>query len=82
MTETTSDFLRQAVETLQSHDVENFLIISSMTLVKEHKLSFCTIYQRDDDIAIIKINEGVNVDAKMAREVSVTAAPASGPPRA
>ncbi len=28
MTETTSDFLRQAVETLQSHDVENFLIIA------------------------------------------------------
>ena len=28
MTETTSDFLRQAVETLQSHDVGNFLIIA------------------------------------------------------
>ena len=28
MTEMNSDFLRQAVETLQSHDVENFLIIA------------------------------------------------------
>jgi hypothetical protein len=28
MTEMGSDFLRQAVETLQSHDVENFLIIA------------------------------------------------------
>ena len=28
MTERNSDFLRQAVETLQSHDVENFLIIA------------------------------------------------------
>ena len=28
MGDTNSDFLRQAVETLQSHDVENFLIIA------------------------------------------------------
>jgi len=28
MTEMNSDFLRQAVETLQSHDVENFLIVA------------------------------------------------------
>jgi hypothetical protein len=28
MTEMNSDFLRQTVETLQSHDVENFLIIA------------------------------------------------------
>jgi len=28
MTEMNSDFLRQAVETLQSHEVENFLIIA------------------------------------------------------
>ena len=28
MSEMKSDFLRQAVETLQSHDVENFLIIA------------------------------------------------------
>ena len=28
MTEMNSDFLRQAVEILQSHDVENFLIIA------------------------------------------------------
>ena len=28
MTEVNNDFLRQAVETLQSHDVENFLIIA------------------------------------------------------
>ena len=28
MTEMNSDFLRQAVETLKSHDVENFLIIA------------------------------------------------------
>ncbi len=28
MSEMNSDFLRQAVETLQSHDVENFLIIA------------------------------------------------------
>jgi hypothetical protein len=28
MGDTSSDFLREAVETLQSHDVENFLIIA------------------------------------------------------
>jgi len=28
MGDTNSDFLRQAVETLQSHDVENFLIVA------------------------------------------------------
>jgi len=28
MTEMNSDFLKQAVETLQSHDVENFLIVA------------------------------------------------------
>ena len=35
MTEMNSDFLRQAVETLQSHDVENFLIIAENPESKE-----------------------------------------------
>ena len=34
MTEMNSDFLRQAVETLQSHDVENFLIIAENSQVE------------------------------------------------
>ena len=34
MTEMNSDFLRQAVETLQSHDVENFLIIAENPQLK------------------------------------------------
>lgn len=34
-----------------------------------YKLDFCTIIHRDDDIAIIEINEGVNLDADMAKEL-------------
>ena len=40
-----------------------------MTQVTEYKLSFCTLLQRDDDVVIIEINEGVEVDAKMAQEL-------------
>ena len=37
--------------------------------VKEYKLSFCTLFQRDDDVVIIEINEGVEVDTDMAQEL-------------
>ena len=41
-----------------------------MTEVTEYKLSFCTASHRDDDIAIIEINDGVEVNADMAREIT------------
>lgn len=41
---------------------------------KEYKLSFCTVIHRDDDIAIIEIDEGVNVDAEMSDEITGLAA--------
>ena len=41
-----------------------------MPQTKEYKLSFCNIFHRDDDIAIIEINEGINVDASMAQELT------------
>ncbi|WP_455198384.1 DUF7793 family protein [Kaarinaea lacus] len=35
----------------------------------KYRLDFCTIFHRDDDIAIIEIDEGVNLDASMADEL-------------
>ena len=40
-----------------------------MTHVTEYKLNFCTLFQRDDDVVIIEINEGVEVDTDMAQEL-------------
>lgn len=40
-----------------------------MTEATEYKLSFCTVSHRDDDIAIIEINDGVEVSADMAHEI-------------
>lgn len=37
--------------------------------MEEYRLDFCTIFHRDDDIAIIEIDEGVNIDADMAQEL-------------
>lgn len=41
-----------------------------MTQVKEYKLSWCTLFQRDDNIVIIEINEGIEVDTSMAQELT------------
>jgi len=38
--------------------------------VKEYKLSFCTLFQREDHIVTIEINEGVEVDNDMAQELA------------
>lgn len=35
----------------------------------KYRLDFCTVFHREDDIAIIEIDEGVNLDADMAREL-------------
>ncbi len=40
-----------------------------MLQVTEYKLNFCTLFQRDDDVVIIEINEGVEVDTDMAQEL-------------
>ena len=40
-----------------------------MTQVKEYKLSFCTLFQHDDNVVTIEINEGVEVDTDMAQEL-------------
>ena len=40
-----------------------------MTQIKEYKLSFCTLFQHDDNVVIIEINEGVEVDTGMAQEL-------------
>ena len=40
-----------------------------MLSTTEYRLEFCTVIHRDDDIAIIEIDEGVNLDADMAREL-------------
>jgi hypothetical protein len=45
-----------------------------MSQTTKYTLSFCTIFHRDDGIAVIEINEGVEVSAEMAREVSDLAA--------
>jgi hypothetical protein len=37
--------------------------------MKEYQLSFCNIQHRDDDIVVLEINDGINVDAKMSREI-------------
>ena len=52
-----------------------------MVTVTEYRLSFCTIANRDDDIAIVEIDEGVNVDADMAREITDLAAQVLGKKR-
>jgi len=36
----------------------------------KYRLDFCTIFHRDDDIAIIEIDEGVNLDASMAQQLA------------
>lgn len=41
-----------------------------MSAVKEYRLDFCTIYHRDDGITIIEINDGVNLDGNMAKELT------------
>ena len=38
--------------------------------IAEYRLDFCTIFHRDDDIAIIEIDEGVNLDASMAQKLT------------
>jgi len=40
-----------------------------MTNQTEYKLSFCTVYHRDDGISMIEINEGVEVDTDMSNEL-------------
>lgn len=40
-----------------------------MLSTTEYRLEFCTVIHRDDDIAIIEIDEGVNLDADMARDL-------------
>lgn len=40
-----------------------------MLATTKYRLDFCTITRRDDDIAILEIDEGVNIDADMAREL-------------
>lgn len=42
----------------------------TMTRTREYRLSFCTLCFRDDDIAILEIDDGVEVDAAMVREIS------------
>jgi hypothetical protein len=41
--------------------------------VKEYRLSFCTIYHRDDDIAVFEVDDGINIDATMVEEVEALA---------
>ena len=41
-----------------------------MSQTKKYTLSFCTVFHRDDGIAVIKVNEGIEVNAEMAKEVS------------
>ena len=35
----------------------------------EYKLSFCTVFHRDDGISVIEINEGIEVDIEMSQEL-------------
>lgn len=41
--------------------------------VKEYRLSFCTIYHRDDGIAVFEVDDGINIDADMVKEVEALA---------
>jgi hypothetical protein len=41
-----------------------------MTRAKEYKFDFCTIQRRDDNILVFEINEGVEVSAEMAAELT------------
>jgi hypothetical protein len=45
----------------------------TMASVTEYRLSFCNLCFRDDDIAILEIDDGVEVDAAMVREISALA---------
>jgi len=40
-----------------------------MMQVTEYKLSWCTLFQRDDNVVTIEINEGIEVDTDMAQEL-------------
>ena len=40
-----------------------------MLSTTKYQLEFCTVIHREDDIAIIEIDEGVNLDADMARDL-------------
>ena len=40
-----------------------------MLSTTEYQLEFCTVIHREDDIAIIEIDEGVNLDADMAQDL-------------
>lgn len=42
---------------------------SAMLTTTRHQLEFCTVIHRGDDIAIIEIDEGINLDADMAQEL-------------
>ena len=41
-----------------------------MNIVKEYQFDYCTIQHRDDNILIFEINDGVEVDADMATELT------------
>lgn len=41
-----------------------------MTILEEYKLDYCTIQRRDDDIVVFEINDGIEVDAEMAAELT------------
>lgn len=40
-----------------------------MPPITEYRLQFCTVTLREDDIVIIEIDDGVNLDAEMANEL-------------
>jgi phospholipid N-methyltransferase len=42
----------------------------TMQTITEYRLDFCTIHHRDDGIAVIEIDEGVNLNANMADELA------------
>lgn len=42
-------------------------------ILEEYKLDFCTVQRRDDDIVVFEINDGIEVDAEMAAELTSAA---------
>jgi hypothetical protein len=50
--------------------------------VKEYRLSFCTIYHRDDGIAVFEVDDGINIDADMVKEAEALASAVSEGPLA
>lgn len=40
-----------------------------MAILKEHKFDYCTVQHRDDNIVVVEINDGIEVDADMAAEL-------------